>query len=76
MYMTQMYKYEIDNVICISSYIPDEAIVLEFLDILTAEEGYDLFRISDGENVGNSIWLHDGDIQENYKEVESIQPDN
>jgi hypothetical protein len=44
------------------------------MDILNAEEGCELVRKSDGENVGNSVWLHDGDVQENYEEVEAQEP--
>ena len=38
------------------------------MDILNSENGYDLIRISDNENVGSSIWLKNGDVKENYKE--------
>jgi hypothetical protein len=33
------------------------------------EYGYDLIRKSDGENVGSSVWLKDGDNEDNYIEV-------
>ena len=69
MYITQSYKYEKDGIVYVSANVPEGATILETLDILCAEDGYELERISDGENVGNSIWLHDGDIQENYREV-------
>lgn len=39
------------------------------MDILNAEEGFDLVRKSDGENVGNSVWLKDGDTEDNYIEI-------
>ena len=70
MNIVQYFKYEKDGVIGVSVTVPDGAEILETMDILCAEEGYDLVRISDEENVGNSIWLKDGDVQENYKEVE------
>ena len=38
------------------------------MDILNAEDGMTLIRIQDEEYVGNSVWLHDGDVQENYRE--------
>lgn len=69
MYITQMYKYEIDGIIYVSGNVPEGATILETMDILNAEDGYDLIRKSDGENVGASIWLHDGDTQDNYTEI-------
>lgn len=69
MYINQMYKYEKDGIIYVSGEVPDGATILETMDILNAEDGYDLIRISDGENVGTNIWLHNGDIQENYRET-------
>ena len=76
MYITQVYKYEHNGIIYVSANIPENATVLETMNILNAEDGYELIRISNNENVGNSIWLHDKDVQENYKEIESTQPDN
>lgn len=69
MYITQTYKYEYNGVVYVSAEMPKGATILEILNILCAEDGYELERIADGENVGNSIWLHDGDVQENYREV-------
>lgn len=68
MYHTKCYKCEKDGVIRVCGYVPDGATVLETMDILNAEEGYALIRISDNENVGSSVWLKDGDVQENYRE--------
>ena len=67
MYITQSYKYELDDVVYVSGNLPEDATILETMNILNAKEGYELVR--DGENVGNSVWLHDGDVQENYIEV-------
>lgn len=75
MYITQVYKYEKEGIIYVGGQVPDGAIILETMDILNAEEGYTLIRKSDQEDVGNSIWLHDGDTQDNYTEVEEILPD-
>ena len=69
MYITQVYKYEKDGIVYVGGNVPEGATILETMDILNAEEGFDLIRISDGENVGNSVWLHDSDIQENYIEI-------
>lgn len=44
--------------------------IIEERPILFAEDGYDLIRIADEENIGSSIWLHNGDVQENYREEE------
>lgn len=70
MHHTECYKYEKDGVICVGANVPEGATVLETMDILNSEEGYALIRISDNENVGSSVWLKDGDVEENYKEVE------
>lgn len=70
MYITQSYKYEYEGIVYVSSNVPDGATVIETMDILNADEGYTLERISDGENVGASVWLRDGDKEENYKEAE------
>lgn len=69
MYITQSYKYELNGIIYVSGNLPEGATILETMDILNAEEGFDLIRIADEENVGSSIWLHDGDTQENYTEI-------
>lgn len=75
MYMTQMYKYEKDGIIYVAGEVPQDATILETMDILNADDGYELVRKSDGENVGVNIWLHDGDVQENYEEVEIEEPE-
>lgn len=70
MNITNSYKYEKDGIVYVSGNVPEGATILETMDILNAEEGYDLIRISDNENVGSSIWLRNGDVQANYKEEE------
>ena len=70
MFITQVYKYEYNDIVYVGGQVPEGATILETMDILNAEEGFELVRISDDENVGNSVWLHDGDVMENYKEVE------
>lgn len=72
MFITQVYKYEYNDIVYVGGQVPEGAEILETMDILNAEEGYDLIRIADNENVGANIWLHNGDVQENYKE-ESIE---
>lgn len=76
MFITQCYKYEKDGIVYVSGNVPEDATILETLDILNAEEGFDLIRIVDNENMGSSVWLKDGDVQGNYKEVESVEPDS
>lgn len=71
MYITQCYKYEENGIIYVGGNPPQDATILETMDILNADDGYELVRKSDGENVGNSVWLHDGDVQDNYIEVET-----
>ena len=75
MYITNMYKYEKDGIVYVGGEVPEGATVLETMDILNAEEGNDLIRISDNENVGANIWLKDGDVKENYKEEEHYEPE-
>ncbi|MBQ7660148.1 MAG: hypothetical protein IJS26_05400 [Alphaproteobacteria bacterium] len=70
MFITQCYKYEYNGIIYVGGNVPKGATILETMDILNAEEGFELVRISDGENVGTSVWLKDGDVMDNYEEVE------
>lgn len=70
MFITQVHKYEKDGIVYVGGNVPEDATILETMDILNAEEGFDLIRIADNENMGSSVWLRDGDVQENYKEVE------
>ena len=69
MYIENSYKYELDGVVYVSGNVPEGATILETMDILYAEDGFELERIADGENVGSNIWLRDGDVMENYREV-------
>ena len=75
MFITQCYKYKYNDIIYVGGQVPDSAEILETMNILNAEEGYDLIRIADDENVGNSVWLHNGDVQENYKEIKNKSPE-
>ena len=49
---------------------PEGAIITEERPVLYAEAGYTLIRKSDEEKIGNSVWLRDGDTQDNYYEIE------
>ena len=73
MFITQCYKYKYNGIVYVGGEVPENAEILETMDILNAEEGFDLIRISDEENIGNSVWLHDSDVQGNYKEEKSIE---
>ena len=68
MYHTNYYKYEKEGIVYVEGRVPEGATILDTMDILNAEEGFCLIRKSDEENVSNSVWLHDGDVQENYRE--------
>lgn len=70
MFITANYKYKYNDIIYVGGEVPDGAEILDIMTILNAEEGYDLIRIIDEENMGSSIWLRDGDVQENYREEE------
>ena len=48
--------------------------IIEERPILNAEEDMDLIRIADDENIGSSIWLRNGDVQENYREEKHEEP--
>ena len=74
MFITQCYKYKYNGIVYVGGQVPEGAEILETMDILNAEDGFELIRKSDGENVGNSVWLHDGDVQENYREEKSVEP--
>lgn len=70
MHIEKSYKYEINGIVYISGNLPEGATVIKEMDILTAEEGYTLFRKSDNEEVSTSVWLREGDSEENYEERE------
>lgn len=74
MYISEMYKYQKDGIIYVGSEVPEGATILETMDILNAEAGNDLIRIKDDENMGSSLWLKDGDVQENYREEKHTEP--
>lgn len=75
MNITQSYKYRKNGTVYVGGQVPEGAEILETMDILNAEDGYDLVRIADDENVGANIWLRDGDVKENYKEAEREKTD-
>lgn len=68
MYITKMYEYEINGIVEVSNNVPENATLIKELNILNAEEGYYLERISDKIHFRN-VWLREGDSQENYIEV-------
>lgn len=70
MYITETYKYEKDGIVYVGGKVPENAEILETLQILNADDGYDLIRIHDNENMGANVWLRTGDLVENYKEEE------
>ena len=70
MFITECYKYEYNGIVYVGGEVPEGAEILETMDILNAEDGYDLIRIADSENVGSSVWLRNGDTQEDYIEIE------
>lgn len=70
MYINQVYKYQKDGIVYVGGKLPEDAEIIETMQILNAEDGYDLIRIKDNENIGANIWLKDGDVKENYREEE------
>ena len=69
MFITQTYKYKHNGIVYVGGEVPEGAEILETMDILNAEDGYTLIRKADSENVGSSVWLRDGDTQDNYIEI-------
>ena len=74
MFITETYKYQKDGIVYVGREVPEGAEILETLEILNAEEDYDLIRIEDNENMGSSLWLHNGDVKENYSEEKHEEP--
>ena len=72
MFITTVYKYRKDGIVYVGGQVPEGAEILETMTILNAQEGYTLIRISTGEDVGNSIWLRNGDVQENYRQEKEV----
>lgn len=70
MFITQTYKYKYNGIVYVGGPVPEGAEILETMDILNAEDGYTLIRKSDFEDIGSSVWLRDGDTQDNYGEKE------
>jgi hypothetical protein len=71
-----MYKYEINGIIYVSANVPEGATIVETMDILNADDGYELVRKSNGEKLGANVWLKDGDTQDNYNEIPEPQEDD
>lgn len=70
MTIEKCYKYKKDDIVYVGGNVPEGAEILEEMNILCAQEGYDLIRKSDRENVGSSILMTVDDIMDNYEEVE------
>lgn len=70
MYITETYKYRHNGIVYVGGKVPDDSEILETMEILNAEGGYDLIRIKDNENIGANVWLKNGDVKENYREEE------
>lgn len=69
MKIIQTYRFKKDRITYIAPNPPADAEILETMDILTSEDGYEFIRTADGEHLGSSIWLHNGDVVENYIEA-------
>lgn len=75
MFISQTYKYKYNDIVYVGGKVPEGAKILETMDILNAEEGYTLVRKADKENVGSSVWMRNGDTQDNYIEVKEPEPE-
>ena len=70
MYIKITYVGTLDGVAGIwCGFKPEGAIITEERPVLYPEKGYELERIADKERF-SAVWLKDGDVQENYTEVE------
>ena len=67
MFITKSYKYNKSGVTYVSGNLPEDATLIEIMDILNADEGYELAK--DGERIGTSVWLKSGDSQDNYTQL-------
>lgn len=76
MHIEKSYKYEVDGIRYVGGEVPDGATIVETLEILCAEEGYELWRKNSDECVGPSIWLQPGDSQRYYTEKPIQELDN
>lgn len=76
MKIVQEHKYRSNGTVYVGGIVPDGAEIIETLNILVADSGKELHRKSDDKKVGTSIWLRDGDSQDNYVEVEIKDDDN
>lgn len=74
MYITETYKYKHNGIVYVGGEVPEGAEILETLEILNAEDGYDLIRIRDNENMGANVWIRPGDLVKNYREEEQVEP--
>lgn len=70
MYITETYKYEKDGVVFVGGNVPEGVEIIEKMVVLNAKENHTLIKISNNEDVGSSIWLRNGDVEDNYKEEE------
>ena len=75
MYITETYKYQKDGIVYVGGEVPEGAEILETLEILNSEDGYDIIRIHDNENMGANVWLRPGDLVKNYREEEHVEPE-
>lgn len=72
MYITIVHKYKKDGVVYVGK-LPEGIEPIESMTILNAKDGFVLIRKSDNEDVGSSVWLKDGDSQDNYFEQEGVE---
>lgn len=75
MYITEIYKYEKDGIVYVGGEVPEGAEILETMEILNADDGYDLIRIHDNENMGANVWIRTGDLVKNYREEKHVEPE-
>ncbi len=75
MYITETYKYKKDGIVYVGGEVPEGAEILETMEILNAEDGYDLIRIHDNENMGANVWIRAGDLVKNYREKKHVEPE-
>lgn len=68
MFHSNCYKYEKDGIVYVSGNLPEDATLIETMDILNADDGKVLIRKANNENVGSSIWLQGEDNESNYIE--------
>lgn len=73
MRISEVKKYKHNGHIYVGGKVPFGAEIVDSMIILNATDGFILIRKSDNEDIGSSVWLKDGDNQDNYYEQDGVK---